>query len=36
MPPTNFENVGRISVMADPQGATFAIFKAAARGTAAS
>jgi uncharacterized protein len=31
MPPTDFENVGRISVMADPQGATFAIFKAAAR-----
>ena len=30
MPPTDFENVGRISVMADPQGATFAIFKAAA------
>ena len=34
MPPTDFENVGRISVMADPQGATFAIFKAAARGAA--
>ncbi len=31
MPPTDFEDVGRISVMADPQGAVFAIFKAAAR-----
>ena len=31
MPPTDFEDVGRISVMADPQGATFATFKAAAR-----
>jgi len=31
MPPTDFEDVGRISVIADPQGATFAIFKAAAR-----
>jgi uncharacterized protein len=31
MPPTDFENVGRISIVADPQGATFAIFKAAAR-----
>jgi predicted enzyme related to lactoylglutathione lyase len=31
MPPTDFENVGRISVIADPQGAAFAIFKAAAR-----
>jgi predicted enzyme related to lactoylglutathione lyase len=31
MPPTDFEDVGRISVMADPQGAAFAIFKAAAR-----
>jgi predicted enzyme related to lactoylglutathione lyase len=31
MPPTDFENVGRISVIADPQGAPFAIFKAAAR-----
>ena len=30
MPPTDFEDVGRISVIADPQGATFAIFKAAA------
>jgi predicted enzyme related to lactoylglutathione lyase len=36
MPPTDFENVGRISVMADPQGATFAIFKAAARPASAS
>jgi hypothetical protein len=31
IPPTDFEDVGRISVMADPQGATFAIFKAAAQ-----
>lgn len=31
MPPTDFEDVGRISIMADPQGATFAIFKAAAQ-----
>jgi hypothetical protein len=31
MPPTDFEDVGRISIIADPQGATFAIFKAAAR-----
>jgi uncharacterized protein len=31
MPPTDFENVGRISIMADPQGATFATFKAASR-----
>jgi uncharacterized protein len=31
MPPTDFEDVGRMAVMADPQGATFAIFKAAAR-----
>jgi len=30
LPPTDFEDVGRMSVMADPQGATFAIFKAAA------
>ena len=30
MPPTDFEDIGRISVMADPQGATFAIFKVAA------
>ena len=29
MPPTDFEDIGRISVMADPQGATFAIFKVA-------
>ena len=29
MPPTDFEDVGRISVIADPQGATFAVFKAA-------
>ncbi|HLY63725.1 MAG TPA: VOC family protein [Terriglobia bacterium] len=29
LPPTDFENVGRISVIADPQGAVFAIFKAA-------
>ena len=36
MPPTDFENVGRISVMADPQGAAFAIFKAAARGASGS
>ena len=36
MPPTDFEDVGRISVIADPQGATFAIFKAAARGASAS
>jgi predicted enzyme related to lactoylglutathione lyase len=36
MPPTDFENVGRISVLADPQGATFAIFKAAARGASGS
>lgn len=36
MPPTDFEDVGRISVMADPQGAAFAIFKAApARASAA-
>jgi hypothetical protein len=36
MPPTDFEDVGRISVMADPQGAAFAIFKAAARGVGVS
>ena len=36
MPPTDFEDVGRISVMADPQGAAFAIFKAAAHRAAAS
>ena len=32
MLPKDFEDVGRISILADPQGATFAIFKAAARG----
>ena len=31
MPPTTFEDVGRIAVIADPQGATFAIFQAAPR-----
>ena len=36
MPPTDFEDVGRISVMADPQGAAFAIFKAAAQSAGAS
>jgi predicted enzyme related to lactoylglutathione lyase len=36
LPPTDFEDVGRISVMADPQGATFAIFKAAAQRASAS
>ena len=36
LPPTDFENVGRISIMADPQGAAFAIFKAAAGRAAAS
>jgi len=35
MPPTDFEDVGRVSVLADPQGATFAIFKAAAHRAAA-
>ncbi len=34
MPPTDFEDVGRISVIADPQGASFAVFKAAARAAA--
>jgi len=29
MPPTTMENVGRMSVIADPQGAVFAIFKGA-------
>jgi predicted enzyme related to lactoylglutathione lyase len=29
LPPKDFENVGRISVIADPQGAVFAIFKSA-------
>jgi len=32
MPPTTFEDVGRIAVVADPQGAAFAIFQAARRG----
>jgi predicted enzyme related to lactoylglutathione lyase len=36
MPPSDFEDVGRISVIADPQGAAFAIFKAAARGASGS
>jgi hypothetical protein len=36
MPPTDFQDVGRISVIGDPQGATFAIFKAAARRAGAS
>lgn len=36
MPPKDFEDVGRISVMADPQGAAFAIFKAAAQRAGAS
>jgi predicted enzyme related to lactoylglutathione lyase len=36
MPPADFEDVGRISILADPQGAAFAIFKAAARGAAGS
>jgi predicted enzyme related to lactoylglutathione lyase len=31
LPPTDFEDIGRISVIADPQGATFALFKAAAQ-----
>ena len=35
MPPTDFEDVGRISIMADPQGAAFAIFKAAAHSASA-
>jgi predicted enzyme related to lactoylglutathione lyase len=29
MPPTDFENIGRIAVMADPQGAAFALFQSA-------
>jgi predicted enzyme related to lactoylglutathione lyase len=29
MPPTTMEGVGRMSVIADPQGAVFAIFKSA-------
>ena len=36
MPPTDFEDVGRMSVISDPQGATFAIFKAAGHRAAAS
>jgi predicted enzyme related to lactoylglutathione lyase len=32
LPPTTMENVGRMSVIADPQGAVFAIFKPAERG----
>lgn len=32
LPPTDFEDVGRIAILADPQGAAFALFKAAARG----
>lgn len=31
MPPTSFEKVGRIAVIADPQGAVFAIFQVAPR-----
>jgi predicted enzyme related to lactoylglutathione lyase len=31
MPPTTFEDVGRFAVVADPQGAAFAIFQAALR-----
>ena len=29
VPPTSMENVGRLAVIADPQNATFAIFKSA-------
>jgi predicted enzyme related to lactoylglutathione lyase len=29
MEPTTMENVGRFGVLADPQGATFAIFQSA-------
>ena len=29
LPPTTMEGVGRMSVIADPQGAVFAIFKSA-------
>jgi predicted enzyme related to lactoylglutathione lyase len=29
LPPMSMEGVGRMSVIADPQGATFAIFKSA-------
>lgn len=36
MPPTDFEDVGRVSVMADPQGAAFAIFKAVGQSAVAS
>jgi predicted enzyme related to lactoylglutathione lyase len=36
MPPTDFEDVGRASVLADPEGAAFAIFKAAAQRAAVS
>lgn len=36
MPPTDFEDVGRISILADPQGAAFAIFKGAAQRVGAS
>ncbi|HEY6290553.1 MAG TPA: VOC family protein [Terriglobia bacterium] len=31
VPPTTFEDVGRMAVLADPQGAVFAIFKASPR-----
>jgi uncharacterized protein len=31
IPPADFEDIGRISILADPQGAAFAIFKAAAQ-----
>ena len=31
MPPTSFEDVGRIAVLADPQGAVFALFQAPPR-----
>ena len=31
LPPTTFEDVGRMAVIADPQGATFAIFRTARR-----
>ena len=31
MPPTTFEKVGRIAIIADPQGAAFAIFQSARR-----
>ena len=31
LPPASMENVGRLSVIADPQGAAFAIFKPAPR-----